>query len=132
MLLSLLSSLFSVLLMCRKESEDRLKGIIGYVENDAVAENFVGDCRYVWILIIIFGLYSIYCFIFNILFSEMSLVALIFHNLFGCCCKLNLIWSLILINSCCRSCIFDSRASIAVNDNFVKLVAWFDNEWSYR
>lgn len=30
-----------------------------------------------------------------------------------------------------RTAIFDAKAGIALNDNFVKVVAWYDNEWGY-
>lgn len=30
-----------------------------------------------------------------------------------------------------RTSIFDSRAGIMLNENFVKLVSWYDNEWGY-
>ncbi|KAE8663240.1 Glyceraldehyde-3-phosphate dehydrogenase, cytosolic [Hibiscus syriacus] len=58
----------------KAESETNLKGILGYVEEDLVSTDFVGDNR---------------------------------------------------------SSIFDAKAGIALNDNFVKLVAWYDNEWGY-
>ncbi|MBO8907857.1 type I glyceraldehyde-3-phosphate dehydrogenase, partial [Staphylococcus aureus] len=57
-----------------KESEGKLKGILGYTEDDVVSTDFVG--------------YS-------------------------------------------RSSIFDAKAGIALNDHFVKIVSWYDNEWGY-
>ncbi|KAJ6318864.1 hypothetical protein OIU76_014256 [Salix suchowensis] len=58
----------------KEESETNLKGILGYIEDDVVSSDFIGDSR---------------------------------------------------------SSIFDAKAGIALNDNFVKIVAWYDNEWGY-
>ncbi|CAI0425718.1 unnamed protein product [Linum tenue] len=58
----------------KEESEGNLKGILGYVDEDVVSADFLGDSR---------------------------------------------------------SSIFDAKAGIALNDNFVKLVSWYDNEWGY-
>jgi glyceraldehyde 3-phosphate dehydrogenase len=30
-----------------------------------------------------------------------------------------------------RTSVFDANAGISLNDNFVKVVAWYDNEWAY-
>lgn len=31
-----------------------------------------------------------------------------------------------------RSSIFDAKAGMGLNDAFMKLVSWYDNEWGYR
>ena len=58
----------------KKASENELKGILGYTEDDVVSTDFIHDAR---------------------------------------------------------TSIFDAKAGIALNDNFVKLVSWYDNEWGY-
>ncbi|KAG5230283.1 hypothetical protein OIU78_030042 [Salix suchowensis] len=58
----------------KEESEGKMKGILGYTDEDLVSTDFIGDQR---------------------------------------------------------SSIFDAKAGIALNDNYVKLVAWYDNEWGY-
>ena len=34
------------------------------------------------------------------------------------------------VGESCTS-VFDAHAGIALSDTFVKLVAWYDNEWAY-
>lgn len=58
----------------KKASENELKGILGYTEEDLVSSDFIGDSR---------------------------------------------------------TSIFDAKAGIMLNPNFVKIVAWYDNEWGY-
>jgi glyceraldehyde 3-phosphate dehydrogenase len=58
----------------KKASENELKGILGYTEDEVVSSDFITDSR---------------------------------------------------------TSIFDAKAGIALNGNFVKLVSWYDNEWGY-
>jgi glyceraldehyde 3-phosphate dehydrogenase len=58
----------------KKASENELKGILGYTEDQVVSTDFLGEER---------------------------------------------------------TSVFDAGAGIALNDNFVKLVSWYDNEWGY-
>ncbi len=58
----------------KKASENELKGILGYTEDEVVSSDFIHDPR---------------------------------------------------------TSIFDAKAGIALNDKFVKLIAWYDNEWGY-
>ncbi|NLW58806.1 MAG: type I glyceraldehyde-3-phosphate dehydrogenase [Firmicutes bacterium] len=58
----------------KKATENELKGIMAYTEDDVVSTDFISDPH---------------------------------------------------------TCIFDAKAGISLNDNFVKLVAWYDNEWGY-
>ncbi|MFZ5988673.1 MAG: type I glyceraldehyde-3-phosphate dehydrogenase [Bacillota bacterium] len=58
----------------KKASENELKGILGYTEDEVVSSDYIGDAR---------------------------------------------------------TSIFDAKAGIALNSNFVKLVSWYDNEWGY-
>ncbi len=58
----------------KKASENELKGILEYVDEDVVSSDFIGDAH---------------------------------------------------------TSIFDAKAGIALTDSFVKLVAWYDNEWGY-
>lgn len=58
----------------KKASENEMKGVLGYTDEDLVSSDFIGDSR---------------------------------------------------------TSIFDAKAGIMLNDNFVKIVAWYDNEWGY-
>jgi glyceraldehyde 3-phosphate dehydrogenase len=58
----------------KKASENELKGILAYTEDEVVSSDFIGDPH---------------------------------------------------------TSIFDAKAGISLNNNFVKLVSWYDNEWGY-
>lgn len=58
----------------KEASETTMKGIVGYISDDVVSSDLLGDTR---------------------------------------------------------TCIFDEKAGIILDDNFVKLIAWYDNEWGY-
>ncbi|MBN1623655.1 MAG: type I glyceraldehyde-3-phosphate dehydrogenase [Clostridia bacterium] len=58
----------------KRASENELKGILGYTEEDVVSSDFITDPR---------------------------------------------------------TSIFDANAGISLNDNFIKVVSWYDNEWGY-
>jgi glyceraldehyde 3-phosphate dehydrogenase len=58
----------------KKASENEMKGVLGYTEDEVVSNDFLGDAR---------------------------------------------------------TSIFDAKAGISLNDNFVKVVSWYDNEWGY-
>ena len=58
----------------KKASENEMKGVLGYTDEDVVSSDFIGDER---------------------------------------------------------TSIFDAKAGIMLNDNFVKVIAWYDNEWAY-
>lgn len=58
----------------KKASENEMKGIISYVDEEVVSSDFITDPH---------------------------------------------------------TCIFDATAGIGLNDNFVKLIAWYDNEWGF-
>jgi len=58
----------------KRASQENLKGILGYTEDEVVSSDFITDAR---------------------------------------------------------SCIFDAEAGISLNPTFVKLIAWYDNEWGY-
>ncbi len=64
----------NICLAMKNASENDLKGIMGYTEEDVVSTDFIGDSR---------------------------------------------------------TSIFDAGAGIMLNDKFVKVVSWYDNEWGY-
>lgn len=58
----------------KKASENELKGILGYTEDQVVSQDFVHETR---------------------------------------------------------TSVFDAKAGIGLNDNFHKIISWYDNEWGY-
>jgi glyceraldehyde 3-phosphate dehydrogenase len=85
---------------------------LGYVEEDLVSTDFQGDNRY----------YA---------YGDILLVKKFFHPFLYITVIVSLqVFCDGFLNR--RSSIFDAKAGIALNGNFVKLVSWYDNEWGYR
>nr|POF25135.1 glyceraldehyde-3-phosphate dehydrogenase gapcp2, chloroplastic [Quercus suber] len=83
-------------------SEGPLKGILGYTDEDVVSNDFVGDSRYA---------------------SEGPLKGILGYT------DEDVVSNDFVGDS--RSSIFDAKAGIGLNNSFMKLVSWYDNEWGY-
>lgn len=68
------TSYAAICAVMKAEAEGKLKGILGYTEDDVVSTDFLGDSR---------------------------------------------------------TAVFDAKAGIELNNQFFKVVAWYDNEWGY-
>lgn len=94
----------------REESEGKLKGILGYTEDDAVSTQFIGHSR--WNLL--YAWLGVACGLPNNYIMYAELIIIYFGSFYAG-----------------RSGIFDAKAGNALNDNFVMLVSWYENEWGY-